>query len=452
MPTILLIDDERDITAVLGSFFERDGHQVIRAHSGNEGVEWCKRAHPDLILLDVRLPDISGFDVLAQIRDEQPVVIMMTGHADVPLAVRAMQEGAENFLTKPVELAHLAGASARALEKSRLRRLNRYLSEHRGAAQSSPLLGASAAMRELTEQIDLLARSDKTTVLLLGESGTGKGRVAAAIHGGSPRAPQPFVEVNCAALTAESLDSQLFGEERTAAAGGSLVERKPGLFDVADRGTLFLDEIGDLAPHLQPKLLRVLEGKSFRRVGGTQEITVDVRLIAATSKDLVNEVTGGQFREDLYYRLSVMPITLPPLRARAREDLVELIGHLLDELHPHLGDAPAAVSELALDRLLRYAWPGNIRELRNVLERAMIMGRGSQLIMPEHLPSEVRAASGADVDHHVAKSLAEVERLHIERTLRAHSSNRTRAARELGISRATLIKKIKEYGLGPRGD
>ena len=448
MATILLIDDERDVTAVLGSFFEREGHHVIRAHSGREGVDWCKRAHPDLVLLDVRLPDISGFDVLARLREEQPVVIMMTGHADVPLAVRAMQEGAENFLTKPVELAHLAGAAARALEKSRLRRLNRYLAEHRGSASGRALLGASPAMRELAEQIDLLARSDKTTVLLLGESGTGKGRVASALHAASPRGPQPFVEVNCAALTADSLDSELFGHERIAA--GDLVERKPGLFDVADRGSLFLDEIGDLGSHLQPKLLGILEGKSFRRVGGTQEITVDVRLIAATSKDLVNEVTAGQFREDLYYRLSVMPITLPPLRARAREDLVQLIGHLLDELHPHLVDAPAAVSEPALDRLLRYAWPGNIRELRNVLERAMIMGRGSQLVMPEHLPVEVRDASGVDVEHHVPKSLAEVERLHIERTLRAHAANRTRAARELGISRATLIKKIKEYGFGAR--
>jgi transcriptional regulator with PAS, ATPase and Fis domain len=219
---------------------------------------------------------------------------------------------------------------------------------------------------------------------------------------------------------------------------------------VADSGSLFLDEIGDLDATLQPKLLRVLEGKGFRRLGGTDEVNVDVRLITATSKDLVNEVTAGSFREDLYYRLSVMPIFLPPLRARAREDVIELIAHVLDELHKSLTDAPAQLSDLALDRLLRYPWPGNIRELRNVLERAMIMGRGSASIGVEHLPVEVREASGAGVEHHVPRSLSEVERTHIERTLKAHEGNRTRAARELGISRATLIKKIKEFGLGAR--
>jgi transcriptional regulator with PAS, ATPase and Fis domain len=216
---------------------------------------------------------------------------------------------------------------------------------------------------------------------------------------------------------------------------------------VADGGSLFLDEIADLDATLQPKLLRVLEGKSFRRVGGTEEVKVQVRLIAATSKDLVNEVTADKFREDLYYRLSVMPITLPPLRARARDDLVELIGAMLDELGPQLGDAPGKVSDGALERLLRYAWPGNIRELRNVIERAMIMGRGAPEILPMHLPTEVRDASGAAVEHYVPKSLEEVERVHMERTLRAHSGNRTRAAKELGISRATLIKKIKDFNL-----
>jgi DNA-binding NtrC family response regulator len=393
---------------------------------------------------------MSGFDVLDRLRDANPVVIIITGHGDVQLAVEAMQRGAENFLTKPVELAHLGAVADRAFEKARLRQMNRYLADRRGAVAAATLLGTSPQMRDLAEQIDLLARSDKTTALLLGESGTGKGRVAEAIHAHSPRAGQPFVEVNCAALTAASLDAELFGVERGAQPEGA--ERRAGLFEVADGGSLFLDEIGDLDQHLQPKLLRVLEGKSFRRVGGTEEVRVGVRLIAATSKDLVNEVTAGTFREDLYYRLSVMPIYLPPLRARSREDLVDLIGHLLDELHPHLPDAPSALADAALERLLKYPWPGNIRELRNVLERAMIMGRGSSVIGPEHLPPEVREATGAGVEHHVPKSLDEVERAHIERTLRAHAANRTRAAKELGISRATLIKKIKEYGLdGIRG-
>ena len=248
-------------------------------------------------------------------------------------------------------------------------------------------------MTDVTSQIALLARSDKTTALLLGESGTGKGRVAELIHDQSPRAGKPFVEVNCASLTAAMLDSELFGHEREAL--GDTRERKIGLVEVANGGSLFLDEIADLDATLQPKLLRILEGKSFRRLGGTDEVRVEVRLIAATSKDLVNEVTPDDFREDLYYRLSVMPITLPPLRARAREDLVQLIGAVLDELGPQLTEAPAKVSDAALERLLKYAWPGNIRELRNVLERAMIMGRGAPEILPMHLPSEVRDASGA---------------------------------------------------------
>jgi len=254
--------------------------------------------------------------------------------------------------------------------------------------------------------------------------------------------------VNCASLAAASLDAELFGHEREAL--GNTRDRKMGLVEVADGGTLFLDEIADLDASLQPKLLRVLEGKSFRRLGGTDEVRTQVRLIAATSRDLVNEVTAGNFREDLYYRLSVMPITLPPLRARAREDLVQLIGAVLDELKPQLGEAPERVSEGALERLLKYAWPGNIRELRNVLERAMIMGRGALEILPVHLPGEVRDASGFAVEHYTPRSLEEVERVHMERTLRAHEGNRTRAARELGISRATLIKKIKDYNLDPQ--
>jgi transcriptional regulator with PAS, ATPase and Fis domain len=263
------------------------------------------------------------------------------------------------------------------------------------------------------------------------------------------------VEVNCAALTAESLDAELFGvhvdqpTERNGShpAGAGTNGPRLGLFEVAAGGTLFLDEIGDLDSELQPKLLRLLEGKSFRRVGGLQEIVADVRLIAATTKDLVNEVTAGTFREDLYYRLNVMPVYLPPLRARSHEDLLELAARIIEELRPKLPDAPTKISDAALERMIHYSWPGNIRELRNVLERAMIMSRGQPSIGPQHLPSDVRDSSGAGVEPHVPKSLEQVERAHIERTLRAHGGNRTHAARELDISRATLIKKIKVYGL-----
>jgi transcriptional regulator with PAS, ATPase and Fis domain len=249
-------------------------------------------------------------------------------------------------------------------------------------------------------------------------------------------------------LSASALEAELFGREAGGAAGGG--ERTLGLFEVADGGTLFLDEIGALDASIQPKLLKVMEGKSFRRLGGTQEITVDVRVIAATMRDLASEVVEERFREDLYYRLSVMPVHLPPLRARAREDMLDLIARSLGELHAQLPEAPVELTEGALEQLLRYSWPGNVRELRNVLERAMIVGRGARKIGTEHLPPEVRNATGAGVERHVPKSLDEVERAHIERTLRAHNDNRTRAAKELGISRATLINKIRGYGLGRR--
>ena len=442
MASILLIDDEVPITASLGAFFERSGHTVHRAHGGAEGIAIFKRVRPDVVLLDLRLGDMTGFEVLEKIREHEAVVIMMTGHGDVEQAVKAMQLGAENFLTKPVELDHLAVVTERALEKAKLRQMSRYLNERRNMGSGPVLLGSSPMMREINEQITLLAASPKTTVLLLGENGAGKGRVAEMIHAMSPRANQPFVQVNCAALTAASLDAELFGEERES--GGPT---RPGLFDVANGGTIFLDEIGDLSPALQPKLLNVLAGKGFRRAGGTQEITVDVRVLAATNKDLVGEVTAGNFREDLYYRLSVMPVALPPLRARVREDLVELIANVVEELRGQLPESPATVGDSTLEHLLRYPWPGNVRELRNVLERAMIMARGAPRIEPFHLPSEVRSASGAEAESHVPRSLEDVERTHIDRTLRAHNGNRTHAAQELGISRATLIKKIKSYQL-----
>lgn len=443
MADLLIVDDEPLLAQGYARFFERAGHTVRVAASGEDALAAWRARRPDVTLLDLRLPDMTGFDVFARIRDESPVVIMISGHADVPLAVRAVQEGVENFLTKPVELSHLGVSLERALEKVRLRQLSHYLTERR-ASGGSVAIGSSPSMQALAGQVELLAASERTTVLLLGESGTGKGRVAELIHAHSPRANGAFVEVNCAAHSAEALDAELFGVEDVAR--GSF---RAGLLEVATGGSLFLDEIGALPAPLQPKLLRVLEGKTFRRVGGTREIGVDVRIIAATNKDLVSEVNAGHLREDLYYRLSVMPLTLPPLRSRSREDLVELIARLMDELAPHLPGAPREVTEAALDALLRYAWPGNIRELRNVLERGMIVGRGASTLELASLPAEVRGAPQGvtAADRFEGRLLADVEREHIERTLRQHEGNRTHAARALGISRATLIKKIKEYGL-----
>lgn len=444
MASILIIDDEVAIATAFALFFRHDGaHQVSEAYTGQDGIDAYRRIRPDLVLLDVRLPDMTGFDVLAAIRDDDPVVIMVTAFGDVPMAVDALHKGAENFLTKPVDLSHLSAAAERALEKAQLRRLSRWLTAKREQGDGF-VFGSSPAMRELQAQVALLAGSERTTALILGERGVGKGRVAEMLHAQSPRAPKPFVEVNCATLRPESLDAELFGVEGSAAMGGTTTL---GAFEIADGGTLFLDEIGDLELVLQPKLVRVLEGKGFRRVGGLLEITPNVRVIAASSRDLSAEVAAGRFREDLYYRLAVMPIQLTPLRAREREDFVELVGSVQDAMAPGLPGAPKAIADPALEALLRYGWPGNIRELRNVLERAMLVARGLPTVELVHLPREVQGASGAEVSHHEPRSLADVERAHIDRTLRMHAHNRTHAARELGISRAMLIKKIRDYDL-----
>ncbi len=354
-----------------------------------------------------------------------------------------MQLGAEHFLTKPVDLNHLAAAIARVCEKIRLARQNTLLRAREHEHEGLESLGVSPAIRELGRQVELLAESERSTVLLTGESGTGKGWVARVIHHLSPRAGGPFLEVNCGGLSATFLESEMFGHEKGAFTDAK--ERRQGLFELADRGTIFLDEIGDLAPELQPKVLKVLETKTFRRLGGTREMTVDVRLVAATNRDLTAEVSAGRFREDLYYRLSVMPLRLPAVRERSREDRLVLVTRILSDLGPQMPGCPISCSAEALDRLLSAAWPGNVREMRNVLERAMILAREVGQIGVEHLPADLRRA-GAE-RRHQPLALAEVERVHIEKTLKFHGGNRTRSAQELGISRATLINKIKSYGL-----
>ena len=444
MAKILIVDDEPDLTSAFGRYFERTGHDVLRAATGEEAVAMVQAEHPALMLLDLKLPDITGFEVLERTREHRPVVIMVTGHGDVALAVQAMQAGAEGFLTKPVELAHLGAVVDRALEKAQLRDLSRAAGARLGRVSTEMLLGSSPPMRELAQQIELLAQSERTVALIVGESGVGKARVAHAIHSLSARGGRAFHEIDCSMRPAEELDLELFGVERSV--GGPV----PGLFEAADGGTLFLDEIGELPLTLQPTLLRALESRRVRRSGGTREVLVDVRLIAATVRDLATEVTEDRFREDLYYKLGVMPLYLPPLRARSPEDLQETVRALVAELRRGTPDAPHEVSQEAMALIGAYPWPGNVRELRNVLERALLLARGAAAVTPEHLPGEVRGLGDELMLPHVSRSLAEVERAHIDKTLRAHGANRTRTARELGISRATLIKKIREYELGER--
>jgi DNA-binding NtrC family response regulator len=442
--TLLLVDDDASVLRAIGDYFERIGYEVWREGTGEQAMETFRRVRPDVVLLDLHLPDANGLVVLERLRRENAAVILLTGQGDIETAVKAMQLGAENFLTKPVDMTHLSAAIARVAEKARLSRLNARLRalDHEGEGVSS--LGVSPGMRELARQIELLAASERSTVLLQGESGTGKGWVARVIHNLSPRSGGPFVEVNGGGLSATFLDSELFGHEKGAYTDAK--ERKLGLFELADQGTIFLDEIGELALDLQPKLLKVLETKKFRRLGGTRELAVDVRLITATNRDLVREVEAGRFREDLYYRLNVMPLTLPPVRERSREDRLELITRIIADLKAQLPGCPSECSSDVLDRLLSAAWPGNVREMRNVLERSMILGRGQASIGIEQLPVDLRQRANTD-RRYQAQSLSEVERQHIERTLRHHSGNRTRAALELGISRATLINKIKAYSL-----
>ena len=442
--TLLLVDDDAAVLRAIGDYFERIGYEVWRDNTGEQALDTFQRVRPDVVLLDLHLPDASGLVVLESLRREGAAVILLTGQGDIETAVQAMQLGAENFLTKPIDMTHLAAAIARVTEKVRLSRQNARLRTLDHEREGLASLGVSSAMQALARQIELLAASERSTVLLGGESGTGKGWVARVIHNLSPRKDGPFVEVNCAGLSATFLDSELFGHEKGAFTDAK--ERKVGLFELADHGTIFLDEIGDLASELQPKLLHVLETKKFRRLGGTRELTVDVRLIAATNRDLVHEVEDGRFREDLYYRLNVMPLTIPPVRERTREDRLDLITRILTALKAELPGCPTECTTDVLDRLLSAQWPGNVREMRNVLERSMILARGQPAIGFEQLPPDLRQRSTTD-RRYEAKSLSEVERQHIERTLRHHSGNRTRAAAELGISRATLINKIKAYSL-----
>ena len=442
--SVLIVDDDADLLRTVGDYFERLGYEVWREDSGEAAIETYALHRPEVVILDLKLPGLDGMQVLEELRRQDAAVLLMTGHGDIETAVRAMQLGAENFLAKPVDMPLLAAAAARALDKVRLKRHNALLVS-RQAPDGDDILGVSGAMRDLARQVVLLAESERTTVLITGESGTGKGWVARLIHRLSPRHDAPFVDVNCAGLSATFLDSELFGHEKGAFTDAK--ELKQGLFEVADRGSLFLDEIAELAAELQPKVLKALEDKSFRRLGGTRELQVDVRLIAATNHDIGEAVRTGRFREDLYYRLNVIPLHLPPLRERAKEDRLALLRRLFADLRAELPDSPSDIASEALERLLVYPWPGNIREMRNVLERALIVGRGAERLGPEHLTSEFGRRAGEPLSRVQTVSLEEVERRHIERTLRRHGGNRTRAAEELGISRATLINKIKAFAL-----
>jgi DNA-binding NtrC family response regulator len=443
--SILIIDDDPQMASMLRVLFERKGWQTTCAADAWAGLESYDRERPDLVLLDQDLPGLSGLRVLEVLRerDRDATVLMLTGHGDIPLAVEAMRLGAENFLSKPVDPAHLDAAVRLAAEKAELRRQNRFFRERQAADAGLGALGSSEIMRDVAWKLELLA-AGTAPVLLTGETGTGKSWAAKRLHTLSARAGRPFVEINCAGLTSTFLDSELFGHERGAFTDAKT--QKPGLFEIADGGTLLLDEIGDLAPELQPKLLTVLESQRFRRLGGTREIEVDVRLVAATHHDLKAAVDAGRFRQDLYFRLAVFPLRMPALRERGRDDVLALAQQLLVELQRRLGRGPTRFSVEALATLARHPWPGNIRELRNTIERILLFAQKEEELRPEHLPAELAAAGGVlrpDDFQDGDFTLATAERRHIERVVAHFGNHRSRAARALGISRATLYKKLR---------
>jgi DNA-binding NtrC family response regulator len=443
--SILLVDDDGGILTVLSRFFERRDWSVLRAATGARALDHFAAHRPDLVLLDLDLPDMNGLPVLRRLRelDEGARVIMLTGHGDIETAVEAMRLGADNFLTKPFELDHLEAVIEGQEARIELRRQTRDLENGSRAPADTAALGRSPIMHGIAEQIDRIAAGDGT-VLIQGETGTGKGWVARRIHDRSHRRGRPFVEVNCGGLSATFLDSELFGHEKGAFTDAK--DRKEGLFEVADGGTIFLDEIGDLAGDLQPKMLKVLETRRFRRLGGTKELAVDVRLIAATNHSLTDQVRRGEFREDLFYRVNVLPLELPPLRERAPEDVAWMAYRVLADLRQTINGGPESIHEDALALLVHHDWPGNIREMRNVLERILILAADAHEIRSHHLPAEIRGGV-EDPMREGTLTLEEVERRHLARVLEQTDGNRSRAARILGISRAALYDKMDRFGL-----
>lgn len=444
--TLLLVDDDTAILDTLGRYLRDEGFEVLMETRGRSAVAICRDRRPELVILDLMLPDVEHLEVLETLRALNVPVVLLTGHGDVATAVEAMQLGAESFLTKPIELEHLRAVIGRVVEKNRLLRENDRLRRGGTGDQGLAALGVSAPMRQIAEEIETLAASERITVLITGENGTGKGWVARMLHSLSPRGRRPFVEVNSDGVSAASMCTRLFGHEN--GASPETGERREGLITEAEQGTLFLDEVSEMEPEVQLRLLKVLETRTFRRLGGTDQIPTDVRMIAATNQSLPERIKEGKFREDLYYRLNVATIHLPPLRKRAADDRLSLLHQILAQLRREIPGRADRIEDEALELLLGYAWPGNIREMRNAVERALIFAGDATEIRRAHLPAELknrsRRSTGVGFLPH---SLEAVEAHHIELMLLHHRGNRTRAAKDLGIARTTLINKIRKYRL-----
>jgi DNA-binding NtrC family response regulator len=437
---ILIVDDELVVRDSLGKWFTSEGYTARPSGSGRDALEIIQQSEFDIALIDIKMPGMDGMELQKRLTQADPdlTVIVMTGYASVDTAVQALKQGAYDYITKPVDPDELSHLVANALEHKRARReVVRLREDLQEIAPGLELIGKSPAMRKVTELIEMVA-STEATVLITGESGTGKEVVARAIHSAGPRRFMPMVTIHCGALTETLLESELFGHEKGAFTGAQY--RKKGKFEVADGGTVFLDEISDISLRTQTDLLRVLQEKEIVRVGGNQQIKVDFRCIAATNKNLETLVKAGTFRPDLYYRLHVFCIDIPPLRER-REDIPLLVNYFLNKFCTATSRPVPALSTEALEVLMAHDWPGNVRELENAVERALVVGRG-----PEVRPADFSFQFQVD-EPKGGKTLDDVERVHIERILRETQHNLSRAARILDIDRTTLYNKLRRYGL-----
>lgn len=444
---LLVVDDEVNIRNALVTLLEKKGHRVYGAGTGEEALQHLEETRIDLVLTDLRMPGIDGMEFLRRLQTTWPgtEVVVMTAFGSIETAVEAMRLGAYDYLTKPIDRERFDVVVAKALERQALAAENQRLRDRlETRTRFDRLVGKSDRMQGVYRVVEMVAGSE-VTVLLTGESGTGKELVARAIHHKSPRADGPFITVNCGALPESLFESELFGYEKGAFTGA--LATKAGRFELAHGGTLLLDEIGELSLKSQVDFLRVLETKEFRRLGGTKVVTVDARIIAATNRNLVEAVQRGDFREDLFYRLNVVPIQLPPLRERG-EDIPLLVETFLPDLCAQHHRAPKEIAKDAMRLLRRYAWPGNVRQLRNLLERLVVTVH-DPVIQPQHLPEEMQAGTEdrRTMVVTLGKSLEEVEKEVIRRTLLEVTNHREKAAHLLGISLRSLQYKIKHYGI-----
>jgi DNA-binding NtrC family response regulator len=462
MEPLLLVEDKNELRAMLRKALERNGHSVDEAADGSAAIHKLRNKRYQMVLTDLKMPGASGLDVLRESKqaDSTIPVILLTAFGSVDEAVSAMKEGAFDFIQKPVDLDHLKLLVERATRQQELLRENLILREEFASRYGFPrIVGESAAMQTVSQQLQRVATTE-ATVLLLGESGTGKELFARAIHHVSNRREQPFVALNCAAIPESLVENELFGHERGAFTGAG--NRKVGKIELAQRGTLFLDEIGELPLASQAKLLRVLEERRFERVGGTQSIEVDVRIVVATNRDLAARIREKLFREDLYFRISAVPLTIPPLRERG-DDIDILADHLLEKFSRELGKPPLTLSADARRRLHDYSWPGNVRELQNALERAVILADGPDIgrellvckpavvntdSAPANLVPDSFSWEGS-FEEVTARAQHQVERVLLENALKESRWNKTRAAERLGITPKTLLSKMRANGLEP---